>query len=187
MDEKLPTFIMNENYLDYPMCTHHRLYSVLLRDPIERVKSHEKHLDYTQYFRSLPYREKRLQLIRNNYMTWALASGATKYGNRISLIPQREHLEIAKETLAQLDFILELTNNQTCNQLILNIMGFSGYELPHKNEWKGKKRVLPVSDQRYKEYNQLDVELYDYAHELMKVDCEFFTRVERKLLQIHNE
>ena len=180
IDSKLPPFIMNENYLDYPLCTSQRLYSVLLRDPIERVRSHEKYFD--EYIgKGDPHKEGKRQLIRNNYITWTLAAGITGHGNRVSLIPRREHLEIAMETLARFDFLLELTNNHTCTNITLNLMGFTGHELLHSNADKGGDKVLIESDAKFREWNQLDIELYDYAQRLMQVDCEFFLRVERAI------
>ena len=105
IDSKLPP---NKNYLDSPLCTRQRLYSVLLCDPIERVRSHKKHFD-EHIGKGDPHKEGNRQLIRNNYITWTLAAGITGHGNRVSLIPRREHLEIAMETLTQFNFLLELT------------------------------------------------------------------------------
>lgn len=44
MDRNLSMFVMNENYLDHPLCTQQKIYSIVLRDPVDRVMSNERHL-----------------------------------------------------------------------------------------------------------------------------------------------
>jgi hypothetical protein len=181
----LPEFVMNENYLDYPLCSTHRIYSVALRDPIDRAMSHERHLDH---FRSkFPNKthflvrvfNERVELGHNNYMTWALSSGANKAGSRLSLVPQREHLEIAKETLLHLDFLLEFSHNETCDDVILNLMGFNTSAFGRENE-KHHRTYTEGNLKPYdyhQERNALDLELYRHAQLLMDIDCEFFARL----------
>jgi len=178
MDRKLPMFVMNENYLDHPLCTRHRIYSIALRDPLDRVMSNERHL--LEFGRK--HNEERLQLIRNNYIVWALSSGTTKHGERLSILPQREHLEIAKETLLQLDYMLDVTTtSSSCHDDILYLMGLASGDsekLPHEMKGWGKdSNNLALSRKEYEELNLLDIELYEYAQRVMRVDCEFFSLV----------
>lgn len=70
---KLRDFAMNENYLDYPTCPQKRLYSILLRDPVDRAMSQERHystLEHTVANKVNATRVGRYNLFRKNYMTW---------------------------------------------------------------------------------------------------------------------
>jgi hypothetical protein len=42
-DRNLKEFTMNKNYLDYPLCMNTRLYSILVRGPVECTMSQERH------------------------------------------------------------------------------------------------------------------------------------------------
>lgn len=44
LNDEFPGFVMNENYFDYPLCMNSRMYCIVLRDPVERAFSQEKHL-----------------------------------------------------------------------------------------------------------------------------------------------
>ena len=178
MDRKLPTFVMNENYLDHPLCTENRIYSTILRNPIERVASHERHL--LAFGSGREHVQERLELVRNNYMVWALSSGTTKHGRRLSMIPLREHLQIAKNTLLQFDYIFDFTTS--CRNDIIYLMGLPSDEaMPHQMKGIGKSKSLRLSQEEYEELNLLDVELYDYAQSVMKVDCDFFSLVRERM------
>lgn len=178
MDRKLPMFVMNENYFDHPLCTRHRIYSIALRDPVDRVMSNERHL--LEFGRK--HNKERLQLIRNNYIVWALSSGTTKHGERLSILPHIEHLEIAKETLLQLDYILDITTTSfSCHDDILYLMGLASGDsekLPHEmNGWGKDNNNLALSRKEYEALNLLDIQLYEYAQRVMRVDCKFFSLV----------
>lgn len=182
MDRKLPMFVMNENYLDHPLCTQQRIYSIVLRNPVDRVMSNEHHL--LEFGRE--HNKERLQLIRNNYIVWALSSGTTKHGERLSILPQKEHLEIAKETLLQFDYLLDvtLTFSSSCHDDILYLMGLAsgnGEIPPHEMKGRGKQINLALTRTEYKELNLLDIELYEYAQSVMRVDCEFFSLVRQQM------
>ena len=191
MDRKLPTFVMNENYLDHPLCTQHRIYSIVIRDPVDRAMSNERHLLTfgRKYNNEISYSlEERLQLIRNNYMVWALSSGTTTHGTRLSVLPQREHLEIAMEALLQFDYILDVAHTTTsCHDDILYLMGLTsnreGEKPPHEMGGQGKEIKLPLSRNEYKELNLLDSELYENARSVMRVDCEFYSHI-RELIDM---
>lgn len=91
-----PDFVMNENYLDHPLCLKNRIYSIVLRDPVERAMSHEKHLrerlvtppekrvsrsglnkqEFEEAKKRKAIARARLKLVRNNYITWSLSSGS---------------------------------------------------------------------------------------------------------------
>lgn len=181
----LPEFVMNENYLDYPLCSTHRIYSVALRNPIERAMSHESHLVRIRFRNTMPNStfNKRAELGKNNYMTWALSSGANKTANKLSLVPQRDHLDIAKETLLRFDFLLELSRDLACDDVILNLMGFNSSALGRENEKHHRNymadNLKPYG--HYQEWNSLDQELYIYAQKLMDIDCDFFAQLQSLL------
>ena len=143
IDEALPYEItMNENYMDNPLCFNERLYSVTLREPISRVKSHEVHL--LQFHNANWFGngndtiyQSRLKLARYNHMTWALSVGrSTSDEEKVRVVPQRQHLEIAKDTLLQLDFIIDLTSssssqhNQLCNIITINLLSSFNFYTP---------------------------------------------------------
>ena len=79
LDQILPEFTMNENYLDHPLCQNNRLYSILLRNPVDRAMSQERHLSRFSLNGNwtMDKYSARLELTRKNYMTWALTSGLT--------------------------------------------------------------------------------------------------------------
>jgi len=112
-DKDLKEFTMNENYLDYPLCMNHRLYSILLRSPVDRAMSQERH--YMAYIKRSSNKKAsqdvitgRLSLIRKNYLTWSLTSGLVAGINRLEFVPSHKHLTAAKETLLRMDFLLEI-------------------------------------------------------------------------------
>ena len=184
MDRTLPTFVMNENYLDHPLCTHQRMYSIVLRDPADRVMSHERHLLYLERENE----EERLKLIRNNYIVWALSSGATtEHGKRLSVVPVREHLEIAKDTLLKFDFLLDLSTlaqNETCYKNMLDLMGLAPNEQnPPQHDMKGigTGEEIAFSREEYRRLNLLDIELYEYAQRIITHDCEFYSVVKARM------
>lgn len=180
LNEKLPEFVMNENYLDYPLCMQNRMYSTLIRDPIDRAMSHELHLgNFPNVKDTYP---TRLALGQHNYFTWAMTSGSTmNRGNKTSFIPLPQHLELAMDTLSRFDFLLELSLNNTCDTSILNFMGFGNHtEEPHKNSSAVLNPHEMLSRETYNEWNLLDKELFLYARRLMEVDCEFFVRLNKE-------
>ena len=99
IDEALPYEItMNENHMDYPLCLNERLYSVAIREPISRVKSHEVHLlqfHNANWFGNgnVTIYQSRLKLARYNHMTWALAIGRSTSSDeeKVRIVPQRQH------------------------------------------------------------------------------------------------
>ena len=177
MDRNLSMFVMNENYLDHPLCTQEKIYSIVLRDPVDRVMSNERHL--LEFQRA--HHKERVDLIRNNYIVWALSSGTTAHGKRLSVLPQRKHLEIAKETLLQFDYILDVTTSTFCRVDVLYLMGLASNgdseKMPHEMKGWGKQWKLALSRKEYEELNLLDTELHEYAQSVMRVDCEFFSRL----------
>ena len=181
MDRNLSMFVMNENYLDHPLCTQEKIYSIVLRDPVDRVMSNERHL---LEFQRVHHKE-RVDLIRNNYIVWALSSGTTAHGKRLSVLPQRKHLEIAKETLLQFDYILDVTTSTSCRVDVLYLMGLASNgdseKMPHEMKGRGKQWKLALSRKEYEELNLLDIELHEYAQSVMRVDCEFFSRLRERI------
>ncbi len=176
----LPKFIMNENYLDYPLCLRNQVYSILLRDPVDRVMSSERHLMTFQIalHRNDIDTQKRLAFLRNNYLTWAIASGTTEHGKRLRMTPNRKHLELAKDTLSRFDFLLELSRHAICQEAILHLMGFGEHEIQHLNVKKGAlMQNNNFSREQYEAWNSLDIELHQYARDLIELDCEFYVKV----------
>ena len=184
LDNKLSpfTFTMNENYLDHALCMNNMIYSVLLREPIERGLSQERHMRGFHSINPMPPEvfSVRLNLARNNYMTWAIAIGSVNTSSKVTTLPDRELLEVAKSTLLKLDFLLDplSARNQKCTSAILNLMNFQGTTLPHTNKAKTPKLPQNVTRDQYIEWNALDIELYEYAKKLMELDCNFFLRLE---------
>lgn len=146
-DKNLPfQFVMNENYLDHPLCHGTHIYSLLLRAPTERVMSQERHfLSFVNSKNSNMSNEAisgRLGVIRNNYMLWSITSGLVNAASgyaRLNFVPQRKHLSIAKDIISRMDFLLELTpprywNHRTstvilaeeCIPTMLQLMKFGG-------------------------------------------------------------
>ena len=174
-DQKLPEFTMNENYLDYPLCLNERLYSVILREPISRVKSHFKHLNYM--LRGSPNQDM-LNLGLNSYQTWALAVGSMGgTPDKTRVVPQYELLQVAKDTLLQLDYILDpISQSDACTNVIVSLMMGEDTGLSHSNDggWRSTNQQHNLTEVQYKEMNELDIELHDFALKLMELDCDFF-------------
>lgn len=183
VDAEVPEFTMNENYLDHPLLAE-RLYSVVLREPIDRAMSQERHLGMYRKSRVNKMRlgssnstvyDARVELARHNYMTWALAVAKTEpFGKRVPLLPRREHLEVAKVTLSQFDFLLELSQNSTCEKIILKKLGMGDSEIGRGRTSVGSKLGQSQDRGSYASWNDLDIELHQYARRLMELDCEFF-------------
>jgi hypothetical protein len=207
-DKKLPfQFVMNENYLDHPLCLTTHLYSLLLRPPTERVMSQEKHfLSFVNSKNSNMSNDAirgRLGIIRNNYMLWSITSGLVNSGSgyaRLNFVPQRKHMSLAKDVISRLDFLLELTPPrhwkhssstvelvEECIPTMLQLMGLgsrtnnvssssSSLTTTHTNAGMGHTNTLQYNRSQYYKWNILDVELYQYAIKLAKLDCDFFLR-----------
>ena len=187
-DQTLPKFTMNENYLDYPLCLNERLYSVILREPISRVKSHFKHLNYIYRDCNRCGRSKtkpsiyqdRLSLGLNSYQTWALAVGSMSgTPDKVRVVPRYELLQVAKDTLFQLDYILDpISQSGVCTNVIVSLMMGEDTGLPHSNDGGrlqgSTKQQHNITEVQYKEMNELDIELHEFAVKLMELDCEFF-------------
>lgn len=218
-DKKLPfQFVMNENYLDHPLCHGTHIYSLLLRAPTERVMSQEKHfLSFVNSKNSNMSNETisgRLGVIRHNYMLWAVTSGLVVHAHggsdggyaRLNFVPQRKHLSIAKDIILRMDFLLELTpprywNHPTstvelaeeCIPTMLQLMGFGGTNASSSsllttrtNAGMGHTNTLHYNRSQYYKWNILDVELYQYAIKLAKLDCDFFLRfVKEYIVESH--
>ena len=183
LDNKLSNFAftMNENYLDHPLCMNDKIHSVLLREPIERGLSQERHVrGFNSQNPMLPnVLSVRLNMTRNNYMTWALAIGSINTTSKVTTKPDRDLLEVAKTTLLQLDFLYDplSSRDEECNSAILKLMNFNSTKLQHTNKAKTPKLSENITREQYTEWNALDIELYQYATKLMELDCNFFLRL----------
>jgi hypothetical protein len=197
-DKDLKEFTMNENYLDYPLCMNHRLYSILLRNPVDRAMSQERH--YMAYIKRSSNKKAsqnvitgRLHLLRKNYLTWSLTSGLVSGINRLEFVPSHKHLTAAKETLLRMDFLLEIAppwlsdkrivvdaTQTECLPTMLKLMGFGNATMNKTNE--GQKEIIPLkfNKSQYHRWNTLDTQLYQYATKLAKLDCNFFLRIEKE-------
>lgn len=182
LDQILPEFSMNENYLDHPLCQNNRLYSILLRNPVDRAMSQERHLSRFSLNGNwtMDKYSARLELTRKNYMTWALTSGLTD-GEKATFIPQREHMDVAKDILSRFDFLLEFTS-KSCLPVMMGLMGFGNATLPHDNvnAGGGNHFLFKFDLEQYRAWNLLDIELYEYARKLALLDCDFFLRLDEE-------
>ena len=189
---------MNENYLDYPLCMNHWLYSILLCSPVDRAMSQKNITWHTS--RGLLTKKTsqdvitgRLYLIRKNYLTWSLTSGLVAGINRLEFVPSHKHLTAAKETLLRMDFLLEIAPPRLSDKRIvvdatqtqflptmLKLMGFGNATMNKTNE--GQKEIIPLkfNKSQYHRWNTLDTQLYQYATKLAKLDCNFFLRIEKE-------
>ena len=195
-DRNLKEFTMNENYLDYPLCMNTRLYSILLRGPVERAMSQERH--YMKFIEGDRRRGTylnytaiagRLDVIRSNYMTWSLTSGLVASEKRLQFVPKRRDLMAARDTLSRMDFLLQITPPRDrhkladayetkCLPTMLKMMGFGNATMNKTNAGEGRRIPLEFNASQYHRWNTLDTQLYQYATKLAKLDCEFFLRVE---------
>jgi hypothetical protein len=88
-------------------------------------------------------------------------------------------LEIAKDTISSLDFLIDFSQPSECLKVTLELMSFGNRTVVSEaNVGKGNifKKHLPVRE-KYEQWNVLDFELYEYAQQLMMVDCIFFLRL----------
>ena len=161
-----------------------KIHSVLLREPIERGLSQERHVrGFNSQNPMLPnVLSGRLNMTRNNYMTWALAIGSINTTSKVTTKPDRDLLEVAKSTLLQLDFLYDplSSRDEECNSAILKLMNFNSTKLQHTNKAKTPKLSENITREQYTEWNALDIELYQYATKLMELDCNFFLRLVNK-------
>lgn len=208
-----PDFIMNENWLDHPMCDQHRTYSIVLRHPVERAISHVNNyqdLVARHLPRSGMAKGWRLNLLQSNYMTWALIAGDPRVWSALQehqdlsmknitpstskertlvaaqIAPTAEHLEWAKETLRKFDYILlmriipeehhHLNITAECLQNTLQLMGMEDMQTLQRdseNTFDASYREQ-YRDEAYKSLNRLDLALFEYSLQLIRMDCEFF-------------
>jgi len=187
-------FIMNEDYLDDPMCMEDRSYTILLREPIKRVISQVNDL-VTVGRVLLPWR---MELVQSNYITWSLSASRYTYNepkrnvtvtngtvpttspallpspakNAWEHKPTEDDLEYAKQTLLQFDFLLDVTdsNMTECSERIISFLGIRNNNMIAANQNPHDENVT----EKYVPINNLDIQLYDFAMKLMVIDCDFF-------------
>ena len=178
--------IMNENYLDYPLCGEERLYSVALREPVSRAMSHVNHFmdavasrGHDHFGNTIGWR---LNLIQSNYMVWSFAAGRySDTDDPRSLSPGKSDLTHAKAALRQLDFILDLgtaAQSNECRSVILEFMGMNATNTPREENSYGDSYKASYRSLNYEMMNGLDRQFYRYALDLMRVDCDFLLRLE---------
>ena len=177
-DSELPQLVMNENYLDHPLCTRERIYSILVRDPVERSISHERHLLAKRGRMSQRDFEGRLSLARNSYVTWSLSHGLAGRGTgAVNAVPTREHLELAKDALLNFDFVMDMTSSAVCTSQSLKLMGLGTDPLGWHNAKKGGDFEIQLDRNQYEASNVLDAELYEFAKKLMQIDCDLVLKL----------
>jgi hypothetical protein len=184
---ELPEFVMNENYLDLPMCPYQRIYSMVIREPVDRAMSNERTLQaFIRKSTEVTFLQ-RTELVRHNYITWALSAGAAGEP-RFQLVPHEDQLDIAKDTLSRFDFFIDFTMNHTCLRATLELMGFPNTTIGHARKRQGEAYSSQVKPREiYQLWNLLDLQLYEYAQQLMDIDCQFFLRMKRELLHISDD
>mmetsp|Transcript_30011 Transcript_30011/g.89214 ORF Transcript_30011/g.89214 Transcript_30011/m.89214 type:complete len:339 (-) Transcript_30011:40-1056(-) len=174
-------FVMNENFLDHPLCDE-RAYSVVLREPVSRTISHVNHfMEFVSQWGHEMFKDTmgwRLNLIQSNYMAWSLLAGSSMDPRIFE--PGAVHLSQAKDTLRMLDFIIDFSQRDECNRVILGFMGMQNttvsYENSHGHSYKTSYRAL-----NYEKMNEIDIQLYQYALDVMQADCRFFLKLKETL------
>jgi hypothetical protein len=177
----LPEFVMNENYLDLPMCPHQRIYSMVIREPVDRAMSNERHLyNFRDKSTEVTFLQRK-ELVRHKYITWALSAGASSGDRKFQLVPQEDQLDIAKDTLSRFDFLVDFTMNDTsCLGATLELMGIRNTTIGQQRKQFGKQHSSKLKPREmYQLWNSLDLKLYEYAQQLMDIDCRFFLRLMR--------
>jgi hypothetical protein len=186
-------FIMTENALDAHFCDEFT-YSALLREPVSHAMSQTNaFLNWVKKGskKEPPITISRLQLASQNYQTWALSAGTdpemkecyeTKpWYDCVPIGIERRHLEIAKSKLISMDYIVDLGyHDKHCLRKLftkLKIGNETTGEVNTKHETKtvstGRKYSDYFDTATYTSLNNLDIELYKFAGELMDVDCIF--------------
>jgi hypothetical protein len=158
----------------------------MVRDPVKRAQSHYSHILHFEKKngKKMSKREDRVRLGMNNYMTWSLTADHERK-SKVELVPQYDHVELAKDTLSQFDFLVELSKNSTCDEAILGLMGFEETKPIHTNTNKGKNiQKEKFTESELETMNRLDIELYKYTEKLMSADCEFFVRLHQKTINV---
>lgn len=157
---------------------------VVLRKPVSRAISHvNDFLHFVGNHQEALWKEmrnRRLNLVQSNYLTWSLSAKRTistvsTYEAPILFRPKEEDLEVA--TLRQLDFVVDLGfPDSQCTILVLRLMGVSsGEDLGHKNS-AGDTYKESFDFQTYELMNSLDTLLHEYAKKIMRLDCDFFLK-----------
>lgn len=216
----MPDFVMNENWLDVStiqvdqvgsrttFCKD-RLYSILVRDPIPRTMSHvqlflnavaargHEHFQHTTSWR--------LHLIQSNYMVWALSASTSSTNEPRYHRPQLKDLEIAKENLMKMDYVLDIVDDQEkshnddteyCTHIFLKQMGLwlgdnkkdstntdggdNTDSVGHENS-HGQGYQDHHDPQVFRLLNDLDIHLFEFAKRVMKVDCQFFRTIQQSI------
>ena len=178
-------FVMNENYLD-AFCAD-RSYSVLIREPVKRAMSHINHLLEAVAYRDGNLegtRNWRLSLVQANYLTWSLSAyPAFKKDQSVDIRhyePRGKDLIIAKRRLMQMDYILDLSHeNTSCRVQLLRYLNIEN-EIGHDNSAGGTSYRHDFREMDLKGMNALDIELYEYATRLIDMDCDFYKKIWRK-------
>jgi hypothetical protein len=185
---------MTENALDAHFCDGFT-YSALLREPVSHAMSQTNaFLTWIKEGRKKepPMTISRLRLASQNYQTWALSAGTdpemkecyeTKpWYDCIPIGIQRRHLEIAKSKLVSMDYIVDLAyHDKHCLRKLftkLKIGNETTGEVNTKHKTVstgriGRKYSDYFNNATYTSLNNLDIELYKFAGELMDVDCIF--------------
>lgn len=173
---KYPDVVMNENW-HRSFCNHHT-YSILFREPVERTMSHMNHfLEMVDHRKDHFSNSKiwRLSLIQSNYMTWSLSVGQQTGQERHQRYyrPSLDDLEVAKTNLLKMDYLLDLGHGDSkCQERILKHLRTNGHlERFNKaaNDYGPEFRREDLIA-----LNHLDVSLYQFANDLLNLDCRFF-------------
>jgi len=194
-------FIANERWLDHhddnrnnktaskaattPFCQSHN-FIVTLREPVSHRMSMNKNPDYRNNY----HRE----VLAKNYFTWALLAGRELANNkdriqrtlRPQYRPSPEDISAAKEILLGFDYILDWSALEdhplNCSDTIMVLNGLlkpsqlppEEIKIDRAKDYRGRFNRSKIADS-----NGIDIELYNYAKELMRVDCEYYDYVLR--------
>jgi hypothetical protein len=190
---------MNENYLDVPLCKN-RIYSMLLRDPTDRAISMVDNLERVVGRQVKTIQEEgaggRLNLAQANYMTWSLAvsqrlsnvENDTEMARRVLYYePQPDDVPLAARKMIKMDFFVDMfvPNWHNCTLHMMRLFGWTNWqskvqEFPKANVHSSEKKDVYLGYRKsvYDRMNELDRALYNFAQNLLRVDCRFFMQVD---------
>jgi len=174
------TLLMNENFLDHPLCLDTNLYSIVVREPVERAISHVNHFLDAVAARGHEHfgdtKGWRLNIIQANYMTWSLTAGLDTTEDARWFRPTQEYLEEAIEIVSQFDFVIDLSSS-ACTKRILEWMHINPATLSEIRNSYGSDYKTDYQTTSYNVMNELDTQLYQRLRQIEQVDCDFYEYV----------
>ena len=138
-------------------------------------------------------------------MVWALSASTSSTNEPRYHRPQLKDLEIAKENLMKMDYVLDIVDDQEkshnddteyCTHIFLKQMGLwlgdnkkdstntdggdNTDSVGHENS-HGQGYQDHHDPQVFRLLNDLDIHLFEFAKRVMKVDCQFFRTIQQSI------